>query len=217
MAQASSGAAARRVARRAGQRSLSLVLYAFSLCCFLIAGEEMSWGYHFHGVTPALFEGNAQRETNLHNFHATLFEYAYYLSVGFVALVLLPTLRWLGLVPPAWRWIEPALPSTHFIGPGAVICAVNFDMLMGVPTQIAFWTAAFLLATRILWCRQAPQRRSAAAYLLAMFALQAVFASRGESYARVWELNEYKEFLIALALLLWAYQMWRRASFDSPR
>ena len=65
------------------------------------AGEEISWGQDFvHWETPALFAGNLEKETNIHNYFNTVFDSIYISMSLILAVVILSTLleysgRWL--------------------------------------------------------------------------------------------------------------------------
>ena len=48
---------------------LKSIIFIFAICCFLIAMEEISWGWHIfkYNVSESFLSFNVQRETNLHN------------------------------------------------------------------------------------------------------------------------------------------------------
>ncbi len=54
---------------RDGNRIAGGLLYVFAFGCFMLAGEEMSWGHHIFQWTPPEYflENNRSGETNWHN------------------------------------------------------------------------------------------------------------------------------------------------------
>lgn len=93
---------------------------------------------------------------------------------------------------------------------GALISAFNYDMVMGAPTQVAFWGSVGILAALAWHSRDAGNRRIALAWLAVVVLVQASFLMFGHQTPRRWDVTEYKEPLIPAALFVWSLQMWNR-------
>lgn len=88
------------------QKLLGIWFALAGLCCFYVAGEEISWGQHIlNWQTPAYWSGvNDQNETNLHNTSAWLDQKPR--LILFIGIIIG------GLVIPALRrWKPSALPK----------------------------------------------------------------------------------------------------------
>jgi hypothetical protein len=190
---------------------------AFGTVCFLIGGEEISWFQRLLHWKPAFAEANQQKETNFHNFATGTFENAYYFFAGYFALVILPTAR--ALSSPLGRLAPLAslFPPPWLIGVGALISALNYDVVMGVPTQIAFWGSLCVLAALAWTCRDGGTRRQALIWLLLALCVQAIFLAFGQRSANIWDVTEYKEMLIPAALWLWSVDLWGLAQAPDTR
>lgn len=104
-----------------------------ALCCFYVAGEEVSWGQHiFDWATPDFWqEVNDQQETNLHNTSSWLDQKPrLILEIGvIVGGVIIPLLRrfrsaWL---PQRFAFLYP---SNHFMVIAGVFLAIKVaDMI----------------------------------------------------------------------------------------
>jgi hypothetical protein len=106
------------------QRLLVLLAYLCMTLLFVAyAGEEISWGQDFlHWQTPALFAGNVEEQTNLHNYFNDYFSY------GYVALALiLPVVAvsiWLEVKQYWLPYNRLLLPHPSLIGLATLIAFV---------------------------------------------------------------------------------------------
>lgn len=192
-------------------------LVLFSVLFLLIGLEEISWFQRvFEFRTPDLFFKNAQREINLHNFATDKTENAYYFG-AFVFLVVLPFIRSQRLLPSTNHYFELLVPRTYLLGAGTIACAYNFDMWNTVFTQVEFFGALAILLTYALICAQGFERVVAAGAAVLSAVTQVVFLSRGEWFAREYEVKEYKELLIPLGFALFALDVYRRVNKPNPR
>ncbi|NMC53953.1 MAG: hypothetical protein GYA48_10005 [Chloroflexi bacterium] len=87
------------------------------------AGEEISWGQDFaHWETPALFAGNLEKQTNIHNYFNTVFD-SIYISLSLIlAVVILST-----LLEYSGRWLlfkRLFLPHPSLIGLAFLIAVI---------------------------------------------------------------------------------------------
>jgi hypothetical protein len=180
----------------------------FGLACFLIAGEEVSWLQRVFDWHPAFADLNQQKEANLHNFATGTSENTYYFFGGYVLFVLLPAARALRVPLGRLTPLVALFPSGYLIGVGALISALNYDMAMGVATQIAFWSSLLVLAGLAWRSSNAAVRTSALTWAALAVATQAVILSFGHQSRRAWDVTEYKELLIPSALFLWSLQLW---------
>lgn len=182
---------------------VALALYA--VVCFFIAGEEASWLQRVIGFeTPPTALENDQGQFNLHNFATNRFENAYYFVAGFVLLVVLPLWREFRLPLGPLQPLAGAFPRTHMLLYGAIITAYNFDMWVGVPTQLAFWA---MVAGLLCYALRARSTDAHAAWglIVSVVALQGLLLVCGGETGRIWDHTEYKELLISWAL--WVHAM----------
>jgi hypothetical protein len=180
---------------------------ALALTLFFIGMEEISWGQQiFIFQTPEIFEGNAQGETNLHNFATNLSENLYY-GAAFLFLVVLPFL--LGSESFSHRNSSPGaalLPGKLSIMTAWVVQACNYDMWNGFPSQVSFFVTAAILAS--IAADEHHKRVSITAALLATcIAIQLIWLIFGDRFVRIWDITEFKEFFIPLAFSFNAMEM----------
>jgi hypothetical protein len=112
------------VSRRTKARAALLAAYLSLMAFFLIyAGEETSWGQDlFRWQTPALFSGNTENQTNIHNYFNDYFDYGYMsLSLVLAVIFLSAWLEHRGRGLPFNRLI---LPHPSLIGLGLLIAFV---------------------------------------------------------------------------------------------
>lgn len=107
-----------------------------ALCCFYVAGEEISWGQHlFHWTTPEFWQGiNDQHETNLHNASSWLDQKPrILLEIGVLTGgIVIPLLRHYrpSLLPQRFAAIYP--PSYLAVTAGLALAVKVADTLAGV-------------------------------------------------------------------------------------
>lgn len=178
----------------------------------LIALEEISWFQRVIGFdTPTLFEGNDQGEMNLHNFNTNTIENAYYFG-AYLFLILAPFYKHM---QPSWlahTEFELLIPKPYLMATAATVFAFNYDMWNVVYTQVAFFGT---LTALLVMAGQSGSALTRAAYVgVAMLtsAAQLIFLQSGDAYLRMWEVTEYKEFLIPLALLAYSVDVRRRVN-----
>ena len=185
-------------------KGTELSLAIISLVFFVMAMEEISWFQRVFEIdTPAAFKGNYQNELNFHNFATNKVENIYYFG-AFIFLVALPFFR---LIFPFvsdnnYLRIFTARPFIGIIG--SVGCAYNFDMWNIIFTQIAFFGSTAILSAFFAF---SSNRRDSCIVLLAIFFMittQLLFLSNGVNFAREWEVTEYKELFIPLALFIYS-------------
>jgi hypothetical protein len=134
-------------------RVMLSVVYSILVFLFVFyAGEEMSWGQDFfRWQTPAIFSGNVENQTNLHNYFNAYFNYGYIalsliLVFVFASVWLEFNQRWL----PLGRLV---LPHPSLIGLSLLI---TFVSIVWFPEQelLEEMMAAFVLfySLRIFTC-----------------------------------------------------------------
>ena len=204
----------RDVARSGAGPTRSRLTILVALGLLLVAGEEVSWGQRLFGFDAAgAFASNGQQETNLHNFGTNEFELVYYFGL-FTVLVLAAYLgdrTDLRLRLPSLAAIAP---SSAVLLAAAPAVAFNFGEWDQLTTQLAvFATLAMLVAYVVRAVRHRPALLpliAAAIVLVGFVAVQVSLLLAGGTMLRWWQNTEYKEFLGALAILLWAVEVaWR--------
>lgn len=173
-------------------------LALLALLFFLIAMEEISWGQHLFGFrTPGLLAGNEQDELNFHNWATNRIENIYYLG-AFAFLVVVPCLR---LQYPSLlgdERLDPLIAPPSLVLIGALVCAFNYDMWNIVFTQVAFYGSLLALLFLAVISKDRQDRTLVLMTMIVAIVTQGVFLSNGDRYERIWEVTEYKEFIIAL-------------------
>lgn len=180
---------------------------ALILVTFLILMEEMSWGQHWVGWTAGpMFEGNAQNETNLHNFATYRFEAAYY-SAAFLLFVVLP-MAWPAHVGPLLKTAEGFVPPRLFALAALPLAGLLFEEWNIVPYQVWFFMGTLIAARLAVELRGAPASFRVAGLAMAILLplSQLVFVFGGHRMADGYELSEIREFLIAC--LIGVYGLW---------
>lgn len=187
-------------------KSTQFSIALLSLIFFVIAMEEVSWLQRTLEIeTPQIFIANIQHEMNLHNFYTNPIENIYYNGV-FLFLVILPFIRFLFpcILDSHYLRIFVARPFIAVIG--SVACAYNFDMWNIIFTQIAFFASLLILCTFFMFgSRNEKYIISFTIFLLT--ATQLIFLVKGENFARIWEVTEYKELFIPLALFIYSMDL----------
>src|SRR5690606_17007668 len=88
---------------------------------------------------------------------------------------------------------------------GSLFVAYNYDMWPGVLTQAAFFVTLFILLHYLGAAWKARERSTLLGTLVAVFLLtQLAFLAYGDRSVRIWDVTEYKEFLIPIVYLLYA-------------
>ncbi|NJN76167.1 MAG: hypothetical protein HC796_08185 [Synechococcaceae cyanobacterium RL_1_2] len=181
--------------------SLGLLVIGF----FVMGMEEVSWFQRVADIpTPDVFAGNIQNEMNLHNFASDTIEIIYY-SAAFVFFVLLP---YLNLLVPAIQnndYLNLFLPRPYIAVMGTLFCAYNFDMWNMMAMQVCFWSSLIILFLLAKFSINNGEKYVIYFAIVLVCLSQLLFLIKGEeTFARLWEITEYKEFLIPLVALIYS-------------
>lgn len=182
-------------------------LALLSLAFFTIAMEEVSWFQRvFEIETPKMFESNIQHEMNLHNFATNYVENLYYFG-AFVFLVVLPFMRSLFPFISNNNYLK-IFVGRPFIGViGSIAFAYNFDMWNIIFTQITFFGSLFILFAFYIFSIVKKEKYIILFTIIIIITSQLSFLGYGENFERIWEITEYKEFLIPLALFIYTWDI----------
>jgi hypothetical protein len=180
--------------------SLSLLSFVF----FIIAMEEISWFQRvFEIKTPEMFEGSSQNEMNLHNFATDYIENLYYFAT-FVFLVALPFMRSLFPLISNNTYLK-IFVARPFIGViGSIAFAYNFDMWNILFTQITFFGSLMILGAFAFFSSVKNERYIILFTIVLIVTTQILFLVNGIKFDRLWQVTEYKEFFIPLALFIYS-------------
>lgn len=194
-----------RLSKGSGQFTLSAwTLVVFAVGVIFIGLEEVSWFQRVFGVeTPEAFADNRQEEMNLHNFATDKFENLYYFG-AFLFFVGLPFLRFLRLLPSDNAYLRRFAPYPALLFVGAVGCAYNYDMWNIVFSQAAFFASLLLMLSVARYTDDRGVRGLCVVTSIVVLATQVCFLSCGAAFERGWEITEYREFFIPLAILMYA-------------
>lgn len=177
----------------------------FAILFCLIALEEISWFQRIFQI-PLFnnFAINSQRELNLHNYATDETELAYYFG-SFIFLIVVPFYFSQNKPQPKFHQLNFFIPRRWLIFCAALFIPLNYDMWNNLLIQFSFFCTAWIL---LLECYQQSKRaiesELALIVLLTMIAQQLLYLTHGESFKRLWEITEYKEFFIALSLFLFS-------------
>ena len=187
----------------------TVALATLALVFFVIAMEEISWGQQIFDLkTPDAFSGNEQRELNFHNFATNRVENVYYFG-AFLFLVVLPFLGVLFPASASQKVVGPLFPRPFTIPLGAIICAYNFDMWNILFIQVSFFSSLIVLSLLSMLSADKNEWIIVVLTLILLIATQVTFLTNGDNFDRIWEVTEYKEFLISLAFLAYSVSVYR--------
>ena len=179
-------------------------LALLGLVFFTIAMEEVSWFQRVLEIeTPEIFGNNIQNEMNLHNFATSYVENLYYFGT-FVFLVALPFMRFLFpfISKNSYLKIFVARPFIGVIG--VIAFAYNFDMWNIIFTQIAFFGSLVILCVFYFFSIVKKEKHIILFTIIIIIASQLSFLGYGKNFDRIWEVTEYKEFLISITLFIYS-------------
>ncbi len=187
-----------------------------SLLClgFLLAGfEELSWMQRVFGLqTPAILEFSPREELNLHNLATDFFENLFYFSF-FAFAVALPFVNERTRVLDRFPFLRPYAPPAMLAYVAAPAMAFNYDMWNVLLIQLSFFATLAILAYG--WARPPKGFERASPQLQILLAsyllIQTLFLVFGDRFWRLWDVTEYKEFLIPFALAIYALEVYRRS------
>lgn len=180
----------------------SLIFLAFGF--FVLAMEEISWFQRVLEIeTPKAFEKNLQHEMNLHNFASNLVENVFYLGI-WLFLIVLPFLYLLFSFISKNRYFQIFIARPFVVLIGAIAFAYNFDMWNILFTQITFYATLIILIAFYYFSSYKKEKFYILAILILMMVSQFLFLLKGDNFERLWEVTEYKEFFIALALFIYS-------------
>lgn len=196
-----------------GRAAIALAAF-FSVACFVIGMEEISWMQRVFDVeTPgALSAVNDQNEFNLHNISTGASELVYY-SGAFVLLILIPFAFLFGEKRFGHHRLAAFAPSIFVLAAAAPLAAFNCGRWGMMPTQMAtMMTVLILLLLSDMALRDGLWREFLlfAGLAVTIVSLQEVFLVEAERLARLWDPTEYKELFIAAGLALYAGETWWR-------
>lgn len=191
-----------RDARNYKYRAFISVL--FSVALFVVAMEEISW---FQRVlefeTPVAFVDNEQKEFNLHNFYTTLSENLYYLG-SFLFLILLPFIFILFPNMTLFRGLKELIPRPFIIVIASLAFCLNFDMWNGLITQATFFASIIILLLLSKLMRSTTDRYCVFIVICLAVIQQFTYLITPTGFMRIWEITEYKEFLIPIAFFIYS-------------
>lgn len=95
-----------------------------------------------------------------------------------------------------------------FIGViGSIACAYNFDMWNIIFTQITFFGSLVILCAFALFSSVRNERYIIFFTIVLIITSQILFLVNGKNFDRLWEITEYKEFLIPLAFFIYSWDV----------
>ena len=190
---------------------------ALALILFLLALEEISWFQRILDIeTLDIMEGSLRDENNLHNFATDLVENIYY-SAAFILLILIPFIADRMARTPRWRIFHFFAPGKFILLVSVPLMAFTYDMWNVIFVQWAFFvTAAILLLEIYRAIRAGRPSRLYLAMLGFLLLAQGIFLLMGDRFLRTWDVTEYKELFIPIALLFYAWEVWQKTRRPLP-
>lgn len=209
---------AARVAYRRPRSSLRVVtvLVFLAVVFFVFGMEEVSWFQRTLAIdTPQAFQANQQAELNLHNFATDHLENLYYFG-AFLFLVAAPFAAIYLPLLTSTPLLLTFMPRPFIAVLGTIACAYNYDMWNIFLTQTAFFGSVVILLG-LAWAAERRKPRAMALAALALIvASQWLFLMHGSHFEREWAITEYKEFFIALVVLVWSVDVLRTVAESRP-
>lgn len=189
-------------------KTTKVSLALLSLVFFLIAMEEVSWFQRLlHLKTAKIFDGNQQDEMNLHNFATDFIENIYYMGAH-LFFVVLPFfyLLYPSLSDKKYLRLFIARPFITVIG--TVSCAYTFEMWNVSLMQISFFSGIIILLFFTVCSTSKHERFLIALTIILVMVTQGLFLMKGEeTFLRLWEISEYKEFFIPLTSIIYSLDL----------
>lgn len=193
-----------------GLKSSKTIRFSFillSLVFFITGMEEISWFQRVIGIeTPEFLKANAQKEMNFHNFATNYIENIYYF-VSFVFLVVLPFMRSLFQFISSNKYLKTFVARPFIAIIGSIAFAYNFDMWNGIFTQITFFGSLIILFVFYNFSSVKNERYLIIFAIILLITSQLSFLVYGGRFQRIWEVTEYKEFLIPLTLIIYSLDL----------
>ena len=175
-----------------------------SVVFFVVAMEEVSW---FQRViefdTPKAFDSNLQHEANFHNFNTNYSENLYYFG-AFIFLVLLPYLHLLFPNFITNKYLKFYIPRPLIAVLGVIPCAYNFDRWDALITQFTFFSCILILWSLSQFFSDKKEKKIISLFLILLIFIQIVFLSNNGNYIGIYDVKEYKEFLIPLCFFIYS-------------
>lgn len=194
-----------------------MTLLALAFIFFLIGMEEISWFQRAFSIsTPKTFEGNDQNELNLHNFATNKTENCYYFF-SFIILIFLPFIKDNTSIFSKHN-IRFLIPSNFVLFFSAIFAAYNYEMWNNIFTQTSFFLTLFILLYYLWNKHSVPQTFSSPTFvllptLIIVYGLtQILFLMYGIKLVRMYDITEYKEFLIPLSFLMYSLEILNKAN-----
>jgi hypothetical protein len=189
-----------------------LIALGFALGFFVIGMEEISWFQRYIGFeTPDSFSGNIQGETNLHNFATSESENIYYFS-SFIFLILIPFLVHHSASLEYDRLLI-FVPSPFVAYAGTLFISYNYDMWNILFSQISYFITLFIIVYSSFNRMKNKGGASVEVALLAtLIFIQVTFLAFGNYFVRLHDVTEYKELLLPLAFMIYAFDVLSRLS-----
>ena len=194
---------------RNSSKFTALSIAGLSFIFALIAMEEVSWFQRQLDIaTPLKFEGNIQNEINLHNFATGLTENMYYFST-FIFLVLLPFSRLFFPILSTNNYFKIIIPTPFIAIIGSIACAYNFDLWNVIFSQTAFFGSVIILYIFMKFSKENTTRYISMSALALLISTQLIFLLLGARFERIWDVTEYREFLIPLAFFIYSLDVYK--------
>ncbi len=179
-----------------------------SIAYFVMAMEEVSWFQRVLEIkTPEAFESNLQEELNLHNFATNIFEHIFYFGT-FILLVVLPAIRFLYPSITNVKFLNVFIARPYMAIIGAVASAYNFDTWNNAFTQIAFFSSIVGLCIYLFLSKRNSEKYIVLFSVVLILVSQVMFFKNSSVFDRIYEITEYKEFFIEIALLIYSLEVY---------
>jgi hypothetical protein len=197
------------------RRRVALGLTAlFATVLFVIGMEEISWMQRvFNIATPAIFAGNEQQETNLHNMYNSLVFNIVYRTGVLGGLIVLPFLVEVAPRNLLFEWFGDFLPRRFVVAASAPLLGFEYNAWNFALGPFLFLVALAVLACYALAARDRGDRREQrlfATLIAFVVASQAVFLGLGSGFAHPWIISEFRELLLAAGLAVFAWDVTTR-------
>jgi hypothetical protein len=185
-----------------------IIAFIFAFFFYFVGLEEVSWFQYVLTIeTPDIFTGNMQDELNLHNFATDIVENVYYFF-AFIFLILIPFINEKTFFNDKSKILSFFIPSQFILILSTITIVYNYDMWNVLFTQISFFITLVILIHHLYSCIRFRENIFIMLLIVITFIYtQALFLMLGNSFVRLWDVTEYKEFFIPLSFFLYSIEI----------
>lgn len=194
------------------KRIYVMISFVFAFAFFIMGMEEVSWCQRYLVIkTPASFIANMQQEMNLHNFATDEMENFYDFSTFLFFVVLFFIYDKTNLFKDN-KCISFFIPSRFILFISAILMSYNYDRWNILFVQYSYFITICILV-HYTWSAfkgvagLSKDKRYLCVLLGVYILTQTFFIVRGNTFLRIWDVTEYREFFISFCFLAYSLEI----------